>query len=724
METAQRRRFSFTEFVDPERGRLAATLTHNLLVKPGEKGFFRWYVISSPLPIIAASLGPLSNLNSVVALVDDWRTVPLDSTVSPPSDEAWFIVLNAISLFIACVANISLLLNFSRRINYNFSQVISIGGWYIASFILLALIITSQYVYFDGQDEYIRSQGYWHAVIACVLYFASSTMLLINEFGHLLGNYHASFNLTSKQRSIMIQNVLLMVWIGGGGAVFGDLLAISYADGIYFCVVTILTIGLGDLVAHNDLGRALVLPYAFIGVIMLGLIIATIRQIVLEAGGQTIKLHRAEKRRHNKLKQAGDMIRDGTQVDPEAELEEKAFQEMRNVHEHAVRSHRRFNAIVSVIFFVSFLLFGAMVFSLTEPEWTYFIGVYFCALCLLTIGYGDFTPTSNSGRPLFVVWALFAIPLMTILVSNLGDTLFKELLEGGRSFANWVFSSPKSARGSNGDIESRSSTLGREDDDDTKSASASSKSSSKRHIIGQQPPSEDQRSVLRNTREQCHVDSRHGEGEHPLRSLGSMLDDIFGSTSAEHRAELDKTIQICDHIRQVLHHQLEDPTHAFTYDEWREMLEITGSYNRACSRHMDEYVLSEAVAPVDIETLSSEQKRALYWLGDRSPLRYPIVETDFFLVKYFDALERQIITLVTGMAALRLRNTSDPSEIRSATVSPTTVIASTTSVATAPAAANTTGFTRNTNDSTASVKTGSNKSTCTRYESPMPYTSN
>jgi potassium channel subfamily K len=44
-------------------------------------------------------------------------------------------------------------------------------------------------------------------------------------------------------------------------------------------------------------------------------------------------------------------------------------------------------------------------------------------ISLLTIGYGDLSPKTNPGRCFFVIWSLISVPTMTILVSDLGDTV-------------------------------------------------------------------------------------------------------------------------------------------------------------------------------------------------------------------------------------------------------------------------------------------------------------
>lgn len=68
-------------------------------------------------------------------------------------------------------------------------------------------------------------------------------------------------------------------------------------------------------------------------------------------------------------------------------------------------------------------------------DWTYYQAVYFGFLGLLTIGYGDETPASNSGKAFFVIWSLLAVPTLTILISDLGDTLVKSFSEA----TNWAY---------------------------------------------------------------------------------------------------------------------------------------------------------------------------------------------------------------------------------------------------------------------------------------------
>ena len=47
----------------------------------------------------------------------------------------------------------------------------------------------------------------------------------------------------------------------------------------------------------------------------------------------------------------------------------------------------------------------------------------------MTIGYGDFGPHTNSGKPAFVFWSLIALPTLTVLIGSVGDVVGE--------FVNW-----------------------------------------------------------------------------------------------------------------------------------------------------------------------------------------------------------------------------------------------------------------------------------------------
>lgn len=136
------------------------------------------------------------------------------------------------------------------------------------------------------------SQGYWHAVIAATLYLVSSMLLMINMLGYFLGHYPQHFDLTEEQRNLILQTMMFFLWLAGGGAVFSKVCGWTYVDALYFCDVTILTVGFGDFYAPNDAGKGLIFPFSVGGIIILGLMVTSIRRFVQELGhNKVIKSH-------------------------------------------------------------------------------------------------------------------------------------------------------------------------------------------------------------------------------------------------------------------------------------------------------------------------------------------------------------------------------------------------------------------------------------------------
>ena len=80
-------------------------------------------------------------------------------------------------------------------------------------------------------DE-VYSQGYWHAVIAAVLYLVSSMILMLNMLGYFLGHYPQHFELTDEQRNLILQTMMFFVWLAGGGAVFARVEGWSFVDAV------------------------------------------------------------------------------------------------------------------------------------------------------------------------------------------------------------------------------------------------------------------------------------------------------------------------------------------------------------------------------------------------------------------------------------------------------------------------------------------------------------
>lgn len=523
-----RQAMSTSEEAEEDDNQLARARTKTLLggrlkLRPDDDdGPTDWWFASTAIPLLSATFAPLANLLSIAGLVVYWRSRvttedPSEryNTSIPIPDPQWALNLNGASLAVGFLGNIFLLCNFTRKIRYIIALPMTILLFYLAFALLLASTVGMS-VYDPPQANEVYSQAYWYATIAAGLYFLNAMLLMVTMLGYFLGHYPQHFDLSDEQRSLILQTMIFFVWLGGGAGIFARIEPDwSYVNALYFCDVTILTIGFGDFVATNDLSRGLIFPYSVIGTIILALMVGSIHQFAQDLSKEKVVKQHIETRRVNTLSRAvspedllsrkrsasrnrlmstlsnisrpleGSLIQqqldeqarrenthnrtvdlEGPESSPKQDLkarlahhipvvlpskkqkailmcsEKDRFDRMRAI-QHAAKNFREWYALtMSTISFCLLWFIGAIVFWRVESETqglSYFQALYFCYVSLLTIGYGDLSPKSNAGKPLFVLWSLIAVPMMTILVSDLGDTAIggfkrKVLDYGGLAF--------------------------------------------------------------------------------------------------------------------------------------------------------------------------------------------------------------------------------------------------------------------------------------------------
>ncbi|KAL4891574.1 hypothetical protein BDV59DRAFT_182048 [Aspergillus ambiguus] len=443
-----------------------------------------WWFASTAIPLVAATTAPFANVMSIVALAMPWKSQIVPAPGGDPrevsiKDPSWCLALNASSLACGVAGNIFLLFNFTRIVRYIVALPLSIVLWALSMSILIAA--TTATAIYTGPDSssQVYSQAYWYAVIAAVQYAFLTAILMVNITGYLLGHYPQHFALTDHQRTLILQTTALGVWLIIGAAIFQRVIGVSFADGLYFSDITILTLGFGDITASSSVGRGLVFPYTVIGMVILGLVVNSIHKFFREIQDTNILRKHIEKRRratyehastlenlHPPAGENNGLDRETTQIayrphysrrrpitstitavyhtsigrSPLGEMKEEKdrFAAMRAIQSETAYFRRWFRLIMSVIAFGILWTCGAAVFWALQENLTYFEALYFGFCSLLTIGYGDITPETNASRPFFVVWSLLAIPTMTTLISEMSDTIVAGFKRATSLVADWT----------------------------------------------------------------------------------------------------------------------------------------------------------------------------------------------------------------------------------------------------------------------------------------------
>ena len=350
---------------------------------------------------------------NICAIAIPWRVV-----VSPgKNDEAtghhipdphWLVAVNIVSLAIAVLANLSLLGQMTNRLRYNISGPITIVGFYISGFVDIGLVAAaSVHLPLPDNPRATYSQAFYYAAFSGAIYVILSFLLSWTAYGIWVGHYSDRFKLSMSQRSLMLQTILFLTYVLCAGAIYSSIEGWQYLDAIYFTVVTLFTIGFGDLVPTTHLGRSLFFPFAVGGILFVGVIIANIRTLVLESGSVKVSTRLVEKARYKAIKSGKPeegilkirgMYKRDTNADTELERRGKEFSIMREIQAAAARNNRLFALAFAAIAFVILWFIGAVVFwkaeglSVDGQDWSYFESLYFTFVAQLTIGYGDFEP--------------------------------------------------------------------------------------------------------------------------------------------------------------------------------------------------------------------------------------------------------------------------------------------------------------------------------------------
>ncbi|PPR99111.1 hypothetical protein GOBAR_AA21563 [Gossypium barbadense] len=144
-------------------------------------------------------------------------------------------------------------------------------------------------------------------------------------------------------------------------------------DALYFCVVTMTTVGYGDLVPNSNLAKLLACAFVFTGMVLIGLILAKAADYLVE-------------KQEKLLFRALHMYKIDGEIEVLKEVE-----------------HNRFytTSILLVVFVVTGTIF------LYKVEKLDLVDAFYCVCSTITtLGYGDISFSSKGGRVFAVFWIL------------------------------------------------------------------------------------------------------------------------------------------------------------------------------------------------------------------------------------------------------------------------------------------------------------------------------
>nr|POE85429.1 outward-rectifier potassium channel tok1 [Quercus suber] len=474
--------------------------------------------------------------------------------------------------------------------------------------------------------------------------------------------------------------MLFFIWLAGGGAVFSRIETDygtqgqdwSYVNALYYCDVTILTVGFGDLYPSSNTGRGLVFPYSVLGIIMLGLMVSSITRFASELGSEKVIRRHVERSRartvgrtvttsmeleHRRAALTGerpvisapfrlddstptrsntadstttsgaDPSRPPTRTSSHNPLqvlrkvatigpirrrtktprlillreEKDRFDAMRSIQRSTAKFKRWYALSMSIFAFGLLWCVGALVFYICERNtqgMTYFQALYFCYVSLLTIGYGDLSPKSNPGRPFFVFWSLIAVPTMTILVSDLGDTVINKFKRGTFTIADFTVLPQRGVW---------------------------------RKFIEHYPRINAWLLTRKQTRDaKRRLEEGFQTGPEPDAGRPATIDQL----AADQPSHEELARRLPDAIKRTAEHMTGDPTKRYTYEEWVELTRLIrftarGDTERETDNDDNDDDFEEGLIEWD-------------WIGEDSPMMSQGSESEFVMDRLLESMNRYI----------------------------------------------------------------------------------
>lgn len=565
--------------------------------------------------------------------------------------------INAAQLAIALISNLFLLLNMAERIRFSIAQPITIIGWYLSSFTLIGLTAcASGPLTIQAPPNHAYTQAFYYALFSAGLYFLVASLMVVTVYGAFRGHYPKEFKLTMSQRTLMLQTISFLVYLLAGAAVFAHVESWQYLDALYWCDFTLLTIGIGDYAPMTHLGRSLLFPFAIGGIIILGLVIGSIRSLVLERGKVKLGARMVEKERRRILKKtqmknvevlkpiaAGEsspessntLVNDDGLTEKERRHQE--FKMMRRIQEDAATKRRWTSLIISGTTWLILWFVGGAIFRVTErtQNWSYFESLYFSYTSLLTIGFGDFYPQSNSGKPFFVFWSLLAIPSLTILISNMGDTIVK----GIRDFTLWIGNSTI-LPGEKGVRHSLKET-------------ANKMTFGKLFEVSELPPGVEGAAASHYPNETTGHNIAKNDPESAAQRVAGDSKNIETKRAKQEAAGNDKLPEnrheyhclLIKEIGKVMKHLNSSPPRKYTFDEWAWYLKLIGEDEGEARNHRKAIRKPENLKEEELGGAKGEcedKGEKWSWVGNRSPLMGHKEESEWVLERLHLKLKREL----------------------------------------------------------------------------------
>ncbi|KAJ1926107.1 Potassium channel [Tieghemiomyces parasiticus] len=227
-------------------------------------------------PIFAGITLPVSLMLDIVPLTGAWIINPENGS----HDEYEAQALSIAALVLGFLAVLAYLMRCSEhQISLSTIAVISFS----TANAICQLIAASAFI----RHHHLVGNRTYSVQIYCTFVSAAISLvtvtLLTYDWSVTQNFRHRGSGLTDKQRVLFLILSSLIIWVIIGGLVFSRIEDWNLVVGMYFSLVTATAIGFGDYSVTSNLGKALLFPFALVGIVLFGFCVSAIHTVVLES---------------------------------------------------------------------------------------------------------------------------------------------------------------------------------------------------------------------------------------------------------------------------------------------------------------------------------------------------------------------------------------------------------------------------------------------------------
>ncbi|KAJ2593584.1 hypothetical protein IWW49_000425 [Coemansia sp. RSA 1797] len=191
-----------------------------------------------------------------------------------------YLITSVISLVLIVASGVCFILRCLE-----FDVMITTVSSVVANFVNAVLILASAIMYLKTERPLhpdARLTGEYYCSYAGAAVALLNALLLLLDILVTPGFRYRGSGMSRPQRLLQFNIIVVVVWIGIGGYVWSKIEGWDTITSIMFCMVTITTIGFGNITPSKDYSRILQLFYGPMGILMFGLMLLNTRNVIIQ----------------------------------------------------------------------------------------------------------------------------------------------------------------------------------------------------------------------------------------------------------------------------------------------------------------------------------------------------------------------------------------------------------------------------------------------------------